>query len=100
MNNLFKNMMGMGSMTDKVIATDFLISTKAGIRNLAFALTETTTPEVRTALREELKNAVQTHETISNYMIAKGIYHPSDLTEQLSVDLQITDTALNLAQTK
>lgn len=90
----------MGGMTDKVIATDFLISTKAGIRNLAFALTETTTPTVRSALREELKNAVQTHEVISNYMMEKGMYHPSDLSEQLLVDLQITDTALNLAQAK
>ncbi|WP_010283742.1 spore coat protein [Bacillus timonensis] len=99
MNNVFKNLMGMGGMTDKVIATDFLISTKAGIRNLAFALTETTTPEVRTVLREELRNAIKTHETITNYMIEKGIYHPSNLTEQLNVDLTITDTALNLAQT-
>ncbi|MFK9092594.1 hypothetical protein [Bacillus salipaludis] len=37
---------------------------------------------------------------ITNYMIAKGIYHPSNLKEQLLVDLQITDTALNLADTK
>ncbi|THE09448.1 spore coat protein [Bacillus timonensis] len=100
MNDLFKNIMGMGGMTDKVIATDFLISTKAGIRNLAFALTETTTPEVRAVLREELNNAVQTHERISNYMIDNSIYHPTNLSEQLQVDLQITDTALNLAQAK
>jgi similar to spore coat protein len=98
MNDLFKNLMGMGGMTDKVIATDFLISTKAGIRNLAFALTETATPEVRAALREELKNAVQTHENITNFMITNGIYHPHNVKEQLEVDLQITDTALNLAQ--
>ncbi|MGX6445225.1 spore coat protein [Neobacillus sp. K501] len=98
MNDLLKNIMGMGGMTDKVIATDFLISTKAGIRNLAFALTETATPEVRAALREELKNAVKTHDEITNFMMANGIYHPNDLKEQLQADLLITDTALNLAQ--
>jgi similar to spore coat protein len=98
MNDLFKNLMGMGGMTDKVIATDFLISTKAGIRNLAFALTETSTPEVRAALREELRNAIQTHENITNYMTTNGIYHPHNVKDQLQVDLQITDTALNLAQ--
>nr|WP_322448209.1 spore coat protein [Bacillus sp. 31A1R] len=87
----------MGGMTDQVNATDFLISTKAGIRNLAFALTETATPELRATLREELRNAVETHEQISNYMISRGMYHPNDLGEQLKLDLQITDTALNLA---
>lgn len=92
--------MGMGGMTDKVIATDFLISTKAGIRNLAFAITETATPELHSALREELRKTVETHEAISNYMIAKGIYHPNDLQEQLQVDLQITETALNLSNSK
>lgn len=98
MNNLMKTIMGMGAMTDKVIATDFLVSTKAAIRNLAFAITETTTPELRAGLRDELRNAVQTHERITNFMIDKGIYHPHSLTEQLQVDLQITETALKLAE--
>ncbi|MDF1509082.1 spore coat protein [Robertmurraya sp. DFI.2.37] len=98
MNNFMKTVMGMGAMTDKVIATDFLISTKAGIRNLAFAITETTTPELRAGLREELRNAVKTHEQITNFMIERGIYHPDDLSEQLEVDLQITETALKLSE--
>lgn len=97
MNDLVKKMVGMGGMTDQVIATDFLISAKAGVRNLAFAITETATPELRAALRQELRNAVNTHEQISNYMISRGMYHPNDLGEQLQLDLQITDTALNLA---
>lgn len=98
MNNMIKKIMGMGAMTDKVIATDFLISTKAGIRNLAFAITETATPELRAGLREELRNAINTHERITNFMIEKGIYHPHSLMEQLQVDLQITETALKLAE--
>jgi len=85
-------------MTDQVIATDFLISTKASIRNLAFAITECATPEVRTELRQKLRNAVLTHEKVTNYMITKGIYSPNDLTAQLNTDLKITETALNLNQ--
>ncbi|AST90221.1 spore coat protein [Sutcliffiella cohnii] len=98
MNNIIKKLMGMGGMTDTVIATDFLVSTKAAVRNLAFAITETTTPELKKVLREELRNAVKTHEAISNYMIKKGVYHPSNLEEQIKVDMQITETALTLTE--
>ncbi|MFP7297486.1 spore coat protein [Neobacillus niacini] len=98
MNQLIQNLMGMGGMTDQVIATDFLISAKAGVRNYAVAITETGTPELKAALREQLNDAIRTHERITNYMVAKGFYHPHDLSEQLQVDLTITDTALKLAQ--
>src|SRR4051794_26934261 len=98
MNQFFQNMMGMGGMTDQVIATDFLISVKEGVRNYTVALTEAATPELRLALREQLRNAIQTHENITNYMIAKGFYHPHDLSEQLQVDLTAANTANNLAQ--
>jgi len=98
MINFLQNLAGMGGMTDQVIATDFLISTKSGIRNLAFAITETKTPELKAALREQLRVTVERHEEISNYMIAKGYYHPHDLSEQLQVDLNTANTALNLSQ--
>jgi similar to spore coat protein len=92
--------MGMGGMTDQVIATDFLISAKAGVRNYAVAITETATPELKAALRTQLNDAIATHEKITNFMVAKGFYHPHDLSEQLQVDLTVSDTALNLAQKK
>lgn len=98
MNQIIQNMMGMGGMTDQVIATDFLISVKSGIRNYAAAITEVATPELRDALREQLRMAIETHEKITNYMVARGYYHPHELSEQLQVDLTVTDTALNLAQ--
>lgn len=85
-------------MTDQVIATDFLISAKAGVRNYAVAITETATPKLKTALREQLNTAIATHEKISNNMIARGFYHPYDLSEQLGVDLTVSGTALDLAQ--
>jgi similar to spore coat protein len=98
MNQLIQNLMGMAGMTDQVIATDFLISAKAGVRNYAVAITEAGTPELKAALREQLNTAIATHEKITNYMIARGFYHPHDLSEQLQVDLNVSNTALKLAQ--
>ncbi|MBG9541671.1 spore coat protein [Cytobacillus firmus] len=98
MNNFLKNLMGMGGMSDQVIATDFLISAKAGIRNIAFALTESGSPEVRELLREQLRIAVETHEKIINYMISRGTYYPHNLKKQLETDMKITETALKLSE--
>ena len=98
MNQLIQNLMGMGGMTDQVIATDFLISAKAGVRNYAVAITETGTPELKAALREQLNTAIATHEKITNYMISRGFYHPHGLSKQLQVDLTVSETALKLAQ--
>ncbi|KAA9015742.1 spore coat protein [Niallia endozanthoxylica] len=98
MNQMIQNMTGMGGMTDQVIATDFLIAAKTGVKNLALAITETSTPEVRDTLKQYLNDAIDTHEQIFKYMVDKGYYHPNNLGEQLSVDLQASQTALNLAQ--
>ena len=98
MNQIIQNMMGLGGLTNQVIATDFLISAKAGVRNYTVAITETATPELRAVLREQLRAAIQTHEDITNYMVAKGFYHPHQLGEQLQVDLTAANTATNLAQ--
>ncbi|WP_078427585.1 spore coat protein [Alkalihalobacterium alkalinitrilicum] len=97
MTNLLQNMAGMAAMTDQVIATDFLISAKAGVRNTTFALTEATTPEIRTALRKQLNDAIEAHEKIYQYLISRGYYHPSDLKEQLKVDLNASEIAMNLS---
>jgi similar to spore coat protein len=56
------------------------------------------TPELKATLREQLNTAIATHEKITNYMIARGFYHPHDLSQQLEVDLNVSDTALKLAQ--
>jgi similar to spore coat protein len=98
MNQFIQNLMGMGGMTDQVIATDFLISIKSSIKDYTAAITETATPELRTSLREQLRSAIDTHEKMTNYMIDKGYYHPHLLEEQLNVDLTTSDTALNLAE--
>jgi len=98
MNHMLQNIMGLGGMTDQVIATDFLISVKASIKDYSAAITETATPELRATLREHLRAAIDTHEKMTNYMIEKGYYHPHLLSEQLNIDLTASDTALNLAE--
>lgn len=98
MNSFLQNLTGMGGMADQVIATDFLISTKSGVRNYAAAITEVATPELKAALREQLRSAIETHEKISSYLIANGYYHPHKLSQQMEVDFTASDTAINLAQ--
>ncbi|SDJ80385.1 spore coat protein [Sediminibacillus albus] len=97
MTNMLQKVAGLSGMTDQVIATDFLISTKSAVRNMTFALTEAATPEVRDVLRGQLNYAIEAHEKISQYMMEKGYYHPSDLDEQLTVDLKASKAALKLA---
>lgn len=96
MNQMMQNMSGMGPMTEQVIATDFLISAKTGVKNLAMAITETSTPEVREALKQYLNDAIDTHEQIFSYMVDKGYYHPNNLAEQLNVDIKAAQTAINV----
>ncbi|MBU8729814.1 spore coat protein [Cytobacillus oceanisediminis] len=96
MTNLLQNMAGMGGLTERAIASDFLISSKSAVRNLSFAITETATPELKSALREQLRNAVDTHAKITDFMISNGYYHPNHLDDQINVRLQDAHTALNL----
>ncbi|QGU96020.1 spore coat protein [Clostridium bovifaecis] len=96
MNSIIESLTGMDKMSDQVIATDFLIAAKSGIKNYAVALTETTSPEVRVVLRRHLNDAIRTHEVITNYMMKNGYYHAYNPQEQFEIDMKITKTALNL----
>lgn len=98
MNSIIESLTGMDKMSNQIIAMDFLINAKSGIRNYAAALTEATSPDVKIVLRKQLNDAILTHEIITNYMINKGYYHAYNLDEQFKVDAQTTDTALNLAK--
>ncbi|SFE97251.1 spore coat protein [Alteribacillus iranensis] len=97
MTNMLQKVAGLSGMTDQVIAVDYLISVKSAVRNLTFALTEAVTPEVREILHHQLNDAIQSHEKISQYMMDKGYYYPSDLEEQRKVDKKASQTALKLA---
>lgn len=83
---------------DMAIATDLLITSKAAVRNLAVAITETATPAVKRILRRELDNAIDTHDKIAQYMIKNEMYHAYDLQEQMVHDIEKADIALNVAK--
>ena len=96
MNGLIEMLTGMDKLSDQVIATDFLIAAKSGVQNYSIALTEVTSPEIRSTLKKQLNDAINTHETISNYMMKKGYYHAYDLQKQYKVDMKMANTALKL----
>ena len=98
MNTIIKNITGLKKLSDQVIATDFLLATKTAVINYSIAITEAYNPEVRFVLKNQLKDAIVTHEVMSNYMIKKGYYHAYDLKEQFKVDMKVTDTTLKLAE--
>lgn len=83
MNTIIKNMTGMNAMTDQVIASDLLISAKSGIKSYAAALSEAATPEVRSALCDQLSKAVNLHEQIFNYMKENGYYNAYNPDQQI-----------------
>ncbi|SDH41600.1 similar to spore coat protein [Planococcus glaciei] len=90
-----------GSMLDDLaIATDFLVTAKAAVRNLAVAITETATPQVKKLLRRELDIAIDTHDKIAQYMIKNEMYHAYDVNEQVQHDLKKADITLELAKKK
>jgi similar to spore coat protein len=96
MNPIIENFTGMNALSDQVVAMDLLIAAKSGVRNYAMAVTESGTPEIKEMLTRHLTEALDMHEQISTYMAEKGWYHAWDTNEQISLDLNNIDTALNL----
>lgn len=96
MNPIIEKLTGMNALSDQVIAMDLLIAAKSGVRNYAMAVTESGTPEVKEMLTRHLTEALEMHERISLYMEEKGWYHAWNTNEQINVDLNNIDTALNL----
>lgn len=96
MNTILEHLTGMNAMTDQVIAMDFLIAAKSGVRNYAMAVTEAGTPEIKATLTKQLEEAIDMHERIAMYMIERGWYHPWNVKEQYQLDLQNINTAMNV----
>ena len=93
-----ENELNVSIVDDMAIATDLLITSKAAVRSLAVAITETATPSVKKLLRRELDNAIDTHDKIAQYMIKNEMYHAYDLQEQIDHDMEKADIALKLAK--
>lgn len=98
MNAILEGMTGMDKMNDQVIAADFSIAVKSGIKSYAIAISETASPEVRNVLKKQLNDAINMQEKITNYMMTNGYYHPYDPVEQFKMDMKATDAALSLGK--
>lgn len=96
MTGFLQDLAGLSGMTDQVVAMDFLLAAKSGVRNYAMALTEAGSPEIKAILTKHLDEAIDMHEKISQYMIERGWYDPWDVEEQRKLDQQNIQTALNL----
>lgn len=96
MNPILEHMTGLHMLTDDVIAMDLLMNAKSGVRNYAMAVTECATPEIKDILMKQLGEALDSHEKISNYMVQHGLYHPYQIPEQIQLDLNNIQTAMNI----
>lgn len=94
--NMVQNLTGTDALTDQVIATDFLLAAKTGIKSCAIAVTESATPEVRAFLAGQLTQSVALHGEITELMMKRGWYHPYNVSEQVKLDIDRAQTALNL----
>lgn len=100
MNNDFLdpiNAEGMPKLADAAFALDFLLRAKNGVRNCAFAIAETATPEARAILRRQLAEALVMHQEIAQMMIKKGWLHAYELNEQFTLDMISADTVVKIA---
>lgn len=76
------------TLTEKDIALDLITSSKATITTLAKALTETTNPQLRETLKNQLTACVNSHYKLSDISISKGWYNAhEDPSTQLQQDL-------------
>lgn len=96
MNQFLENMTGMNVLNDQAIANDFLISAKTGVRNLAYAITETASPELRKVLRKHLEEAITTHEKAINYMLNQNWYPAYNVDQLVQMDINTSQQILKL----
>ncbi len=80
------NSLNLPEMADMTFAMDFLTRAKVGVRNMAVALTEAATPELRAFFRAQLFQGIAMHQEISELMVRKKWFHPYELKEQYQLD--------------
>jgi spore coat protein CotF len=80
------NALHVPELADTTFAMDLLLRAKEGVRNIAGALTESASPDVRTLLRNQLMQGIAMHQEITELMINKKWFHPYELSEQYKLD--------------
>ena len=92
------NSVGMPDQADAAIALDLLIRAKNGVRNCAYAISETASTEARFLLVRHLTEALSLHEQTARLMMEKGWLHGRHLPQQFQLDMQSADTMLKIAE--
>lgn len=92
------NSVGMPELADSMLAMDFLMTAKTGVRNYAVALTEIASPELKATVRHQMEEAITIHDKISDLMMSKGWLHPYNQSEQYRLDLKSAQTTLAIAE--
>ncbi|MCD2137530.1 spore coat protein [Salinicoccus halitifaciens] len=98
--DLIKELDKSGENKDQIIATELLVTAKAAVRTYAVALTETASPEVRDVLKRQLKQAIDQHGRIADYMMENNMYYAHDVDKQLELDKKKVKTAKKLVKDK
>ncbi|MFS0674727.1 spore coat protein [Ornithinibacillus sp. 179-J 7C1 HS] len=80
------NALHVPELADTTLAMDLLLRSKEGVRNIAVALTEAASPDVRILLRNQLMQGIAMHQEITELMINKKWFHPHELSEQYKLD--------------
>ena len=80
------NSLHVPELADTTFAMDLLLRAKEGVRNIAVALTEAASPDVRMLLRNQLMQGIDMHQEITELMINKKWFHPYELSEQYKLD--------------
>jgi similar to spore coat protein len=81
------------TLTEKDIAIDLITSSKATIATLAKAVSETTNPQLREVLKNQLTACVNSHHRLSDIAISKGWYNAdTNPQQQLQNELSAINT--------
>lgn len=83
-------------LTEEVIANDILNSAKENIRKTAQSITKSYTPEVLDVLNMQLQMAIDFYQRAIYYMISNGYHVVKDINEQIRLDINNADKAINI----
>lgn len=94
------NALHMPELADMTLAVDLLIRAKDGVRNTAFALTESASPHVRETLRRQLRQSIDYHGRVAALMTEKRWFHPYAPEEQYQLDQLAANNTLKIGRMK
>ncbi len=94
------NSVGMPELADSAIALEFLLSAKTGVRNYAIALTESSSPEVRTVLANKwILPLIYMERYLGSDDDAKAGLNPITWMNKFRLDLKVCSNSGRYCQT-